>query len=243
MTTESNDQKRRAWPWILTVLVVFASGAVIFTVTALLLRDEITEEASFDTSMVTEIQTLTEAGNVEIVAEDRGDVMVVTTRTSSLGSEPRSEVKLENGVLSMEGRCRSFLFGVCSVSYRVSVPTDQEYSLELQTTAGNIDLSDVSGKLVGSSTAGNINVTRYGGEEANLETTAGNVSFEASEAPTTLSIQTTLGSVTVRVPDVGYLIDTQTTVGNVNVDLNEDPNAEGIIVASTTTGSIELGTG
>jgi hypothetical protein len=243
MTVETEARPPRRPRRILTVLGVLALGVAVLAVAVLATSDETTEETSFASDDVDTIRTAAEAGNIEIVAADRADIAVMTVRRSSLGSEPRSAVQVEDGVLSMEGQCRSFLFGVCSVSYQVSVPTGQEFSLELQTTAGNIDLTDVSGKLLGRSTAGNINVTGHAGEEADVETTAGNVSFEASEPPTTLSIQTTLGNITIRVPDVGYRIDTQTTVGNVNVDLNEDPNAEGIIVASTTTGSIELGTG
>lgn len=243
MTTETKVQKGRMRPWILTVVIVLALGAAILAAATLLLRDETTEEATFDMSTVTEIRTVVEAGNVEIETEDRSDIRVVTVLTSGLGSDPQSEVTLEAGVLSMESECQSFLISTCRVTYRVTVPRDLALALDLQTTAGNVDLTGASGPVVVRTTAGNIDVTDHVGEEADLRTTAGNVTFEASTAPTRLSIDTTAGSITVRVPDVGYRIDTDTTVGSINVDLGQEPDAERTIDATTTTGSIDLGRG
>jgi len=241
MTVETQARPPRRPRRILTVLGVLALGVVVLTVAVLATSEETTEETTFVSDDVEMIRTAAEAGRVEIVAADRADIAVVTVRRSSLGSEPRSAVEVEDGVLSMEGQCRSFLFGVCSVSYRVSVPTHQEFSLELQTTAGNMDLTDVSGNLLGRSTAGNITVSGHAGEEADLETTAGNVSYVASEPPTTLSIQTTLGNITIRVPDVGYEMDIRTSVGNTDLRLVEAADADRSILAATTAGNIDLG--
>ena len=243
MTTETKTQKRRVWPWILTVVIVLALAAAILAAATLLLRDETTEEATFDMSTVTEIRTVVEAGTVEIETEDRSDIRVVTVLTSSPGSDPQSEITLEDGILSMEAQCRSFLISICQVAYRVTMPTDLEVVMDLETTAGNVDLSDVSGKVAVRTTAGTINVRRHMGEEADLRTTAGNVSFEASTPPTRLTVETTAGAITVWVPDVGYRIEAQTTVGSVNVNLDEVPDAQRSIEASTTTGNIELAPG
>lgn len=243
MTTETKVQKGRMRPWILTVVIVLALGAAILAAANLLLRDETTEEATFDMSTVTEIRTVVEAGNVEIATEDRSDIRVVTVLTSTLGSDPQSEVTLEAGVLSMESECQSFLISTCRVTYRVTVPRDLALALDLETTAGNIELRGASGPVVVRTTAGNIDVTDHFGDQAELRTTAGSVTFESSVPPTRLSIQTTAGSITVRVPDVGYQIDTETTVGSINVDLGQEPDAERTIDATTTTGSIDLGRG
>lgn len=240
MTTETNTQKARMRPWILTLLIVLALAAAILAAAALLLRDETTEEATFDMTTVTEIRTVVESGNVEIETADRSDIRVVSVLTSGLGSNPQSEVTLEAGVLSMESECESFLISTCRVTYRVTVPTDGALALDLETAAGNVDLSGASGPVVVRTTAGSIDVTDHVGEEADLRTEAGNVSFEASTPPTRLSIETTAGSITVEVPDVGYRIDTETTVGSINVNLDQEPDAEGTIEASTTAGSIEL---
>jgi len=240
MTTETKTQKRRVRPWILTVVIVLALAAAILAAATLLLRDETTEEATFDLSTVTGIRTVVEAGHVDIETDDRSDIQVVTVLTSGLGSEPQSEVTLEAGVLSIESECQSFLISTCRVTYRVTVPREVALTLDLETTSGNVELGGASGPVVVQTTAGNIDVTDHVGEEADLRTTAGNVSFEASTAPTRLSIETTAGSITVEVPDVGYRLDTETTVGSINVDLGQEPDAEGTIEASTTTGSINL---
>lgn len=243
MTTETKTQKRKVWPWILAAVIFITVGTAILAAATLLLRDETTEEATFDISAVTEIQTVVEAGNVEIETEDRSDIRVVTVLTSGPGSDPQSEVTLEAGVLSMESECKSFLISTCQVTYQVTVPTDGALALDLETTAGNVELGGTSGPVVVRTTAGNIDVTDHIGEEAELRTTAGNVSYEASTPPTRLAIETTAGSITVRVPDVGYQIDAQTTVGTINVNLNEVSDAEGTIEAVTTTGNIDLGRG
>jgi len=242
MTTETKAQRTKVRPLILAAVIVVALGAATLAA-ATLLRDETTEEATFDANTVSEIRTMVEAGNVEIETEDRGDIQVVAKLTSGLGSDPQSEVTLEDGILSIDARCQSFLISVCRVSYQVTVPTDLELALDLETTAGNVDLSGASGPVAVRTAAGTIDVRNHIGEETDLRTTAGNVSFEASTPPARLSIETTAGTITVRVPDVGYRIDAQTTLGTVNVDLSEAPDAEGIIEAATTTGNIDLGTG
>ena len=243
MTTDTEAQRRAMWRWILTAVVILAVATAILATASMILRDETTEEATFEEDTVTQIHTVTEAGNVEISAGDGDEIRVVTVLTSSLGSEPRSEVTLEDGILSMDGQCRSFLVNNCRVTYRVTVPRDAALALEVETMAGNVDLSGASGTVVVETAAGNIDVDDHLGEETELRATAGNVSFAASTPPTRLMLETTAGSITIRVPDVGYRINAGTTVGNLSVDLIEEPNAEGIIEATTETGNVDLGPG
>lgn len=240
MTTESKAQRRRAWPWILAGVIFIAVGIGVLAAADFVLRDDTTEEATFDLSTVSEIRTVVEAGNIEIEAEDRSDIRVVTVLTSGLGSDPTSEVTLEEGVLSMTSECRSSFIGTCRVTYQIMVPRDAALALDLRTTAGNVDIAGAAGPVAIRTTAGSIEVSDHVGEDAELRTTAGSVTFEASTAPKRLSIETTAGSITARVPDVGYRIDAETTVGSINVDLVQDPDAEGVIEARATTGSINL---
>lgn len=240
MTSETKTQRRRVWPWSLAVVIFVAVGAGILAAANLLFRDETTEEATFDLNTVSEIRTMIEAGNIEYETEDRSDIRVVAVLTSGPGSDPQSEVTLEGGVLSIDSECQSFLISTCRVAYRITVPRDAALPLDLNTTAGNVELAGAAGPVTIRTTAGSIDVTDHTGDEVELRTTAGSVSFEGSTPPTRLSINTTAGSITARVPDLGYRIDTQTTVGSITVDLAQEPDAERVIEASTTTGSIHL---
>jgi hypothetical protein len=238
MTSETKTQRTKVW--LLTAAIVIAVGAAVFATANFLLVDDITEESTFDLVAVTEIRTVVEAGNIEVRAGDHSDIRVVTVLTSGLGSDPQSEVTLEGGVLFLKSECRSFIISTCRVAYRITVPRDAALTLNLQTTAGNVELAGAAGPVAVRTTAGNIDVRDHVGEEAELRTTAGNVSFEASNSPKWLSIETTAGSITARVPDVGYRIEAETTVGRITVDLVREPDAEHVIEARTTTGSITL---
>ncbi|SIO90363.1 hypothetical protein BQ8420_26275 [Nocardiopsis sp. JB363] len=90
-----------------------------FLATEALLRRTLQESHGFD-SGVDAVSVHVVGGNVEVIGEDREDIVVHSTETRALVG-PRGGVRLDDGELRISSACPAHAFG-CSSEFEVLVP-------------------------------------------------------------------------------------------------------------------------
>ena len=176
------------------------------------------------------------AGSVTVRATDRDDVRVRTVRTYAF-LKPSTSADLDDGELHLKGTCR--LIGRCSVRYEIDVPKD--VVLDLQTSAGDIEISGASGRVVAKTSAGAIDGEDLESRVVEASTSAGDIELEFNSAPDDLDLKTSAGDIDVVVPDDdAYRVDTDTSAGDADVGIASDPDADRVIKARTSAGDISL---
>lgn len=223
--TRSTSRHRGLWIGlaVLIAIVMLVVGASVVAAASFAGRDSSSTTQSFDTTAIESLDVTTVAGDVRILVEERDDIAVTSRSSSTRWSEPVSTAELSEGSLVIASRCESRLFGLrCAASHTVAVPSDVAFDLELETTAGDIQ------------------VDGFTGGSASLETTAGDITFDALRAPDQLDALTTAGDIRILVPDETYRVTTDTTVGGSEVQVRQDRDADRLITAETTAGRIRI---
>lgn len=184
-----------------------------------------------------------EAGDVTIVAEDRADISITTTRTSTWLSGATSDVEETDGSLSVKSGCDGdFIASSCSVDHEIHVPTDAIDDLALSLAAGQVEIVGTSADVTVDANAGGVRLLEFAGDTARLNTRAGRVEVEASTAPRDLAVTTDAGEVEIVVPDEVYDVVAETRVGAVDVDVRRADDADREITVATQAGRISITT-
>jgi hypothetical protein len=177
----------------------------------------------------------TDVGNITITGTDS---QVVSVRVIARGRQRELErFRVEFGqegdrvnVNGTYGHEHFGWFGNNSLDVRYEVTTPKNFNLRLSTSGGNIDLSDISGKISGETSGGNLELTGLDGD-IKLSTSGGNVSLERSKG--TFDLETSGGNMTGR--SLTGSIRMETSGGNIDIK-----DADGKVYASTSGGSIRL---
>jgi DUF4097 and DUF4098 domain-containing protein YvlB len=115
------------------------------------------------------------------------------------------------------------------VHYVVNVPA--QYNVDLKTSGGDINVSDLNGQVKAKTSGGDISLGRINGV-VDAHTSGGDVSMAGSHASATLS--TSGGD--VKVGDAGASLNVRTSGGSIDIR-----RAESDLKAHTSGGSIEIG--
>ena len=221
---------------LLALFGVFAGLALITFLT----RQTVTEERGFAADAVSAVDVDVDVGNVTIVEEVRADVGLTMRIGSALLSKPDPTAELDGGTLVLRSDCPFFLAFSCRVDFALAVPTGSALAVEVHSTAGNTDLTDIGGVIVVHTSAGNITVTDFRGTEATLSLSAGNIAFSSLEPPSQLQASTSAGNVEIVVPDEVYRVEAETSAGDSDVEVRQDPESTLVIEARTSAGNITI---
>jgi hypothetical protein len=190
-----------------------------------------------------------------------GDVREITVDRrfdrNVFGSDPRESY--ENGRLEIRDSGCGFLSLGCDTNYVVTVP--QGVAVTLESTSGDLKITDVPGGATVKSTSGQIEATRVGGElrldstsgdleadeltatKVTTHSSSGSVDLSFRTAPESVDVEASSGDVTVLVPEgtETYKVQTDTSSGDESSDVRTDPAATRTVTATTSSGDVKVG--
>ncbi len=198
-------------------------------------------------------------GDIEVIAEDRDDVEVVTHMTWGL-KKPRIEQGFSGGALRLTGGCGfwgSFGPQGCDAEFEVRVPRDLEVDVRgssgdvsghgltgpvtLLTSSGDVEAIDLSGRLRIGSSSGDLDVENYRGREVEADASSGDVTVRALVVPSRIDAVTSSGDVTVVVPgEVAYDVETDTSSGDTSVEVDQSRGSRHFVRAKTSSGDVSV---
>ena len=145
---------------------------------------------------VDEIQLHLASGDIEVVVEDRGDVLVERTQRYTR-HEPTLTASLVDGILVLEADCPG-MSGTCGADHLVRLPRSALVSgstgagdarmeglsslIDLETGAGDVELIRLSGEVMLHTASGDISGTALRSPAFVVETDAGDVELSFVEA-------------------------------------------------------------
>jgi DUF4097 and DUF4098 domain-containing protein YvlB len=183
------------------------------------------------------ISISTTAGKVTVTEKDTATVKVTETRHWEKGKEPTTSHDVTNGTVNLGYKCDNN--DACWVSYDVEIPRGT--GAHIETDAGEVKLTDLSGDLDVSTTAGRISGTGLTARQATARTTAGTLELSFAKAPLDVDAKTTAGRATVRVPGgQSYAVDIDASVGDTEVNVPRDDNSAHKIKVRTTAGQARV---
>ncbi|WTW97764.1 DUF4097 family beta strand repeat-containing protein [Streptomycetaceae bacterium NBC_01309] len=188
------------------------------------------------TEKVGKISVVTTAGKVTVTEKDISQVKVTEKWNWEGGTEPTTSHKVDNGTVDLAYKCGN---NDCWVSYDVEVPRGT--GTHVETDAGEVRLTGLSGDLDVSTGAGKIDGDGLTAKQATARTTAGSLDLTFSAAPANVDAKTTAGRATVRVPaGQAYDVDVEATVGDTDVNVTKDAGAASKIKVRTTAGQARV---
>jgi DUF4097 and DUF4098 domain-containing protein YvlB len=195
---------------------------------------ESTEVRSYEvTDSVQRLDLRSQDGAVEVRAGD-GPVRVTETVTYR-GSKPSTSHAVQGGTLNLRNEDCSH----CSVSYLVQLPAGT--TVNVQTSAGKIKLSGLTGDVTADSSAGEIDGTGLRSAHTSVHGRAGKITLGYDAPPSTVDARTSAGEVDISLPGDGpYAVDASTTAGSTKIGVPTDPAASRKITAHTAAGKIVI---
>jgi hypothetical protein len=155
-------------------------------------------------------------GDVRILGGGRSDVHVRHTDRFAYGHEPREQVDLKAGVLTIGSRCASLVVGTCSADYALSVPDN--VGVTVRVSKGNVRLGEYRGSARLTVDGGSIAVNGFCGFSLHATTSHGDIDVGTSCAADQLELRSDTGDVTAVVPPGTYRIDADSNAGRVAID-------------------------
>ena len=189
-----------------------------------------------------------------------GDVREVTVdrkfERNVFGSDPKETY--EDGKLQVRDTSCGFLSFGCDTSYVVTVPKGVKVTVEstsgnlkvsdlpggasLKTTSGNIEASNIGGELSLESSSGDVEARDLTASDVSAHASSGGIELTFQDAPKTVSAETSSGDVTVQVPGgtEAYKVDSVTSSGDESTEVKTDPAATRTIKATTSSGDVTI---
>lgn len=176
-----------------------------------------------------------DAGTVVIKSWDKKEVSIVVEieGTDSRVEKYRVEFKQEGDKVSVVGKVRDksfFKWHVGNLEAHYTIFTPKKFSADVNTSDGNIETSDLIGKISLNTSGGNVNVENIEGKTI-ASTSGGDVG--ARDIQGELEVETSGGS--VRCTNVTGDVYGHTSGGNVEI-----ANVDGRVKASTSGGNIVI---
>jgi len=199
------------------------------------------------------------SGDIDVIAEDRDDVEVVTHLSWGL-KKPRVEQGFSDGALTLTGSCGfwgSFGPEGCTAEFEVRVPRDLDVEVRgssgdvsgrgltgpvsLYTSSGDVTATDLSGRLRIGASSGDLDVDGFRGDELDADTSSGDVTVRALVVPRRISAVASSGDVTVAVPgEVAYDVESDTSSGDTNVEVDQSRGSSHFIRVETSSGDVSV---
>jgi Putative adhesin len=184
----------------------------------------------------------TSTGSIDVRSGGPGSpVTVQRTMQWTFGSASSQEA-VSGDVLNVRARCENLGFGMCSVSYVVTVPAAT--AVTATSSTGSVQVRDLSGDVRARTSTGSVDLTGLRASTVTAETSTGSVLVRFAAPPSTVSARASTGSVEVILPRDGTKYDVQasTSTGHQTVTVPVDSGSPRHISASTSTGSVEVRT-
>jgi hypothetical protein len=236
-------------------VVVAAWGALFFAAWSVRQSDTATRTYTG----VDELRIDGGSGDVDVVAEDRDDVQVVTHMTWGL-QKPDTAQGFDGGRLRLSGGCGFWgAFGpdTCQARFEVRVPRDLPVEVHgasgdvsgrglagdvyLSTGSGDVDATDVSGPLRVKASSGDVTVEGYRGRAVDADASSGDVTVRVRTVPDLLTANAASGDVTVVVPGtVAYYVEAGAASGDVNVDVDQSRDSDHVVKAHAASGDVRV---
>ncbi len=247
---ERPQEKRRAAPWVIALGSVFILCAALtacaaasagalqgILATTRPARETVTRQFAVGASPSVELDV--EAANVRVTRGSAGQVAVTLTKETHAITQSLARRDLEAITLNAEqsGDVVTIhvktpdgpgVFGAARRSITLAVSLPATTNVSVTGGAGNLEVSDIAGRMNVQLGAGN--VTMLGvmmNGASSVRTSAGNIEIQSALAPqTNLDLSSSAGNVDVTLPgDTRTHVDATTSVGNASV--SGFPHAEG----------------
>jgi hypothetical protein len=229
----------------ITILLVFA---VLFAATMIGLSiksktNNNTERVLFDSDKKYEktfsvktdgkLDIQTDVGNISIEGSDANEVKIRVIARGNDSELKKFDISFDQSgdVVSVKGKTRRSNFRFfdnrwLEIQYEIQVP--KSFNLYLSTSGGNIQITDVKGKIDGETSGGNLELSQLDGK-VRMSTSGGNVNIEKSTGE--FNLETSGGNMYSE--SVTGPIHLETSGGNIEIK-----NSDGKLEASTSGGNI-----
>lgn len=199
------------------------------------------------------------SGDIDVIAEDRGDVQVTARVVHGLGSL-RVKQGFEGGALKLSSDC-SFLGSVgpngCTADFEVRVPRTVSLDVRgssgdvsargttaaayLGTSSGDVRAVDVAGRLKIGASSGDVEVEGYRGRDVDATASSGDVTVRTRVVPRRVRAVASSGDVTVVVPGgVPYFVEARADSGDTDVAVDQARQAPRTVEARASSGDVRV---
>lgn len=184
------------------------------------------------------------------------DRSTVAWRTTFGLDRPDLTHTLVNGLLTVRLRCGEGVSFVCDTRVDLTIPREASLSvhglgvdvrdidgdLDIDSGAGQITLTRVSGRIDASVGGGSIVGRDLASEEVRATAGAGAVELGFDVAPRIVEAEAGAGSVVVGLPpgDETYRVDAESSTSARTIDVRTDPTSDRVIRAHSGAGSVDI---
>jgi hypothetical protein len=242
-------------PIIIVIAIVIIAGLAALAV-SVRRRDQQTIEFG-GAGPIRRVEVEVRAGAVTVAAGGPVPRVHRTIRWSV--AKPATIERVDGDVLRIETRRRRPGEFGAEVSYRIEVPAATAVraatgagTLTVEATTGDVDLvsgagqvtlTDLSGRVHAGTRAGTVQGTGLACPELTVQTNAGSIVLTFTAPPDRVEARTNAGSIEVTVPvDLAtrYAVDATASAGRAEVDIPHDPAAARRITAHSNAGAVRV---
>ncbi|MGZ4173787.1 MAG: DUF4097 family beta strand repeat-containing protein [Solirubrobacteraceae bacterium] len=155
-------------------------------------------------SPLTRIDLHLSSGRAVIVGATSPAVEVRRTADFAFGHSAREQRSISGQVLRIDSGCPRIVVGSCSASYEIAVP--ESVAVNVQTTAGDVRVTDFRGAASLETHSGNVDVEAYCGFNLSASSGSGDVRVATACAPARLDLRSGSGNALALVPPGRYRI-------------------------------------
>lgn len=222
---------------ILASAAVCAVVAVAVPAACAALAVQIHHTVSYGVSQpVTTVVIDDPTGNVQVTGG--AGKLGVSEYQSYRDSAPVSSHTVADGTLTLTFQCPTH---ECGIDYDVQVPDGT--AVEINASAGDVTLSDLSGSVQASTSAGKMTASDMSARQARFTDSAGNILVGFVSPPASLYAGAGAGDVTLFMPGgASYKVAASSRAGAVHVTVPQSADAANTVTATSTAGDVAVRT-
>jgi hypothetical protein len=229
----------------LSTLVVAAVGAVALAGCGVDvdLGDDATRRIENETVPIGDLRMLelsTDNGAVDIRGGGGDEIAVRAVLRERHEGDADYSVEVVGERLVVTGECDGRRWDDCAVGFVVTVPSD--FDVEVGTSNGRVELSDLAGDILVETDNGAIGGTRLGSSVVATQTDNGRIGLDFEVAPVSVTTQSDNGAIAIRLPetDDDYDVDARSDNGAIDIEVRIDPAAHRRVTARSDNGAIDV---
>jgi len=212
---DAQPARRRpsAWGWLVTVCACLIAGSALTLTLWWLFTSQSTVATYSVGGSIDGITLDLGSADAEIVGGgDRSEVEVRRTDEFAFGRRAEAERVAGAGMLAIRSRCPRTVLGVCSASYRLTVPDN--VSISVRTSSGSVRFTGYRGSAEVDTGKGDVTVAGFCGFALRARSLGGDVTAGSSCAVERLELRSRTGDVRAVVPPGRYQVDADSDVGS-----------------------------
>lgn len=255
--TEISDAKSQGW---LTTKrrISIAIGTLVIVAIALTILNQAVKSKTTET--VADI--VDPYDSIEISSPGKVTLMdgpFAISRTSKyVFKKPTASVKVDEGVLKIQGDCGGLRLGGCSVDYNVVVPSDVpvkvingggavaldgvKADVAISTKTGTVMLEKSYGRVEVETDTGAVKGTAVSSLDVMVKTDSAQVDLRFAASPKNVDVESQAGAVHIAVPKTAtnYQVDVSSQSGKTVTDIARDGNSPFSIKARSGSGDVTV---